>query len=180
MGESKSKTYTITDIAKVCGVSVASISKYVKSHGLTPVETGQNNSKLFSYSDYESIRSYYKSKRVESKPNHTQSTKSDIIGELRNVNKQQSETIELLMKQLDEKDEQIKRQNDQIDNLTTAVGNVSDLTKQVASLTANSQQLQLAEKLGKATPDTVDNKDVTDDSDVTEKAQHGWLWRLFH
>ena len=46
----------------------------------------------------------------------------------------------------DEKDEQIKRQNDQIDNLTVAVGNIGDLTKQVAGLTSNAQQLQLAEK----------------------------------
>lgn len=139
MGESKSKTYTITDIAKASDVTVASVSKYVKREKLKPVKTGQNNAKFFSHKDFEDIVAYYKSKRQDGKANHVQTTKDDVIAK-------QFETIELLKKQLAEKDEQIKRQNDQIDNLTVAVGNIGDLTKQVAGLTSNAQQLQLVEK----------------------------------
>ena len=118
---------------------MASISKYVKRNKLTPVETGENNAKLFSAKDYETIVKYYQSKRKNHTASHVQTTKDDVIAK-------QSETIELLKKQLAEKDEQIRRQNDQIDHLTTAVGNIGDLTKQVATLTSNAQQLQLAEK----------------------------------
>lgn len=139
MGESKSKTYTITEIATASDVTVASVSKYVKRHKLKPVKTGINNAKLFSANDYKTITDYYKSKRQDGRATHVQTTKDDVIAK-------QSETIELLKKQLVEKDEQIKRQNDQIDNLTVAVGNIGDLTKQVAGLTSNAQQLQLAEK----------------------------------
>lgn len=139
MGESKSKTYTITDIARASDVTVASVSKYVKREQLKPVKTGQNNAKFFSNEDFEDIVAYYKSKRQDSKATHVQTTKDDVIAK-------QSETIELLKQQLSEKDKQIERQNTQIDHLTTAVGNIGDLTKQVAGLTSNAQQLQLVEK----------------------------------
>lgn len=134
MGESKA--YTITDIARASGVTVASVSKYIKREQLKPVKAGQNNAKFFSNKDFEDIVAYYKSKRQDGKATHVQTTKDDVIAK-------QSETIELLKKQLAEKDEQIKRQ---IDNLTVAVDNIGDLTKQVAGLTSNAQQLQLAEK----------------------------------
>ena len=123
MGESKA--YTITDIARASGVTVASVSKYIKREQLKPVKAGQNNAKFFSNKDFEDIVAYYKSKRQDGKATHVQTTKDDVIAK-------QSETIELLKKQLAEKDEQIKRQNDQIDNLTVAVDNIGDLTKQVA------------------------------------------------
>lgn len=175
MGESKSKTYTITDIARDCNVSVASISKYVKRNKLTPVETGENNAKLFSAKDYETIVKYYRSKRKNHTASHVQTAKDDVIAK-------QSETIELLKKQLAEKDEQIRRQNDQIDHLTTAVGNIGDLTKQVATLTSNAQQLQLAEKASqlKETPsaahdvNSAQNEDM-DPSEPSEKKRHKWF-----
>ena len=63
MSKSKSKTYTISMMARECGVSVASISKYVKRNKLKPVEAGQNNAKLFSDVDFQHIKSYYQSKR---------------------------------------------------------------------------------------------------------------------
>lgn len=179
MGESKSKTYTITDISKNCGVSVASISKYVKRNKLTPVETGENNAKLFSAKDYETIVKYYRSKRKDHTANHVQTTKDDVISK-------QSETIELLKKQLAEKDKQIQRQNDQIDHLTTAVGNIGDLTKQVAGLTSNAQQLQLAEKASqlKETSSAAHEVKTTQNDDTTpsepSKNEHGPLYNFFH
>ena len=47
MVQSKSKTYTVSDMARICGVSVASISKFVKRNGLKPVKVGKNNAKYF-------------------------------------------------------------------------------------------------------------------------------------
>ncbi|MBM6813047.1 hypothetical protein [Limosilactobacillus reuteri] len=171
MGESKSKTYTITDIAKASDVTVASVSKYVKREKLKPVKTGQNNAKFFSHKDFEDIVAYYKSKRQDGKANHVQTTKDDVIAK-------QSETIELLKQQLAEKDKQIERQNTQIDHLTTAVGNIGDLTKQVAKLTENAQQLQLAEKVNVNESELV--KPVNDEKNDDEKQEHGAIWRWLH
>lgn len=171
MGESKSKTYTITDIAKASDVTVASVSKYVKREKLKPVKTGQNNAKFFSHKDFEDIVAYYKSKRQDGKANHVQTTKDDVIAK-------QSETIELLKQQLAEKDKQIERQNTQIDHLTTAVGNIGDLTKQVAKLTENAQQLQLVEKVNVNESELV--KPVNDEKNDDEKQEHGAIWRWLH
>lgn len=171
MGESKSKTYTITDIAKASDVTVASVSKYVKREKLKPVKTGQNNAKFFSHKDFEDIVAYYKSKRQDGKANHVQTTKDEVIAK-------QSETIELLKQQLAEKDKQIERQNTQIDHLTTAVGNIGDLTKQVAKLTENAQQLQLAEKVNVNESELV--KPVNDEKNDDEKQEHGAIWRWLH
>ena len=171
MGESKSKTYTITDIAKASDVTVVSVSKYVKREKLKPVKTGQNNAKFFSHKDFEDIVAYYKSKRQDGKANHVQTTKDDVIAK-------QSETIELLKQQLAEKDKQIERQNTQIDHLTTAVGNIGDLTKQVAKLTENAQQLQLVEKVNVNESELV--KPVNDEKNDDEKQEHGAIWRWLH
>lgn len=179
MGESKSKTYTITDIARVSDVTVASVSKYIKREKLKPVKTGQNNAKLFSSKDFETIVAYYRSKHQDGKATHVQTTKDDVIAK-------QSETIELLKQQLAEKDRQIERQNTQIDHLTTAVGNIGDLTKQVAGLTSNAQRLQLAEKAtqlkdNESAATTV--KTAQDSSETSSEApeKHQSLWqRLRH
>ena len=171
MGESKSKTYTITDIAKASDVTVASVSKYVKREKLKPVKTGQNNAKFFSHKDFEDIVAYYKSKRQDGKANHVQTTKDDVIAK-------QSETIELLKQQLAEKDKQIERQNTQLDHLPTAVGNIGDLTKQVAKLTENAQQLQLVEKVNVNESELV--KPVNDEKNDDEKQEHGAIWRWLH
>ena len=175
MSKSKSKTYTISMMARDCDVSVASISKYVKRNGLKPVETGQNNAKLFSDADFQRVRSYYQSKR-ENEGNISQSphvTNADLINHL-------EDTIDDLWKQLSEKDKQIDRQNTQIDALTQAVGNVSDLTKQVAILTENAQQLQLAEKvnINESKPVKPVNDGQSDESE--EQKRHGAVWKFFH
>lgn len=62
MGQSKRKTYTVSQMARICGVTVASVSKYVKRHSLKPIETGKNNSKYFDEAVLSEIRSYYKDK----------------------------------------------------------------------------------------------------------------------
>lgn len=162
-------------MARECGVSVASISKYVKRNGLKPVETGQNNAKLFSEADFQRIKSYYKTKR-ENEEAASQSphvTNADLINHLQ-------DTIDGLREQLSEKDKQIERQNTQIDALTQAVGNVSDLTKKVASLTENAQQLQLAEKVDINESKPVKPVNTGQDSEDDEQKQHGAVWKWFH
>lgn len=181
MSNGKSKNYTISEMARHCGVSVASISKYVKRNGLKPVETGQNNAKLFSNADFRQIKSYYRDKKQneESASQSPHVTNADLINHLQ-------ETIDDLRKQLNEKDKQIERQSTQIDNLTTAVGNIGDLTKQVASLTSNAQQLQLAEKTiqlnsEKETANTVEmSQNVSEHSSDDSEVPRSWLYRIFH
>ena len=169
MSKSKSKTYTISMMARECGVSVASISKYVKRNKLKPVEAGQNNAKLFSDADFQRIKSYYQSKR-ENEESVSQSphvTNADLINHL-------EDTIDDLRKQLSEKDKQIDRQNTQIDALTQAVGNVSDLTKKVASLTENAEKVDINESK------PVKPVNTGQDSEDDEQKQHGAVWKWFH
>ena len=50
MPNAKTKTYTTTELAKACTVSVASISAYIKKHDLKPVKAGNFNAKYYSSS----------------------------------------------------------------------------------------------------------------------------------
>lgn len=109
MGQSKRKTYTVSQMARLCGVTVASVSKYVKRHSLTPIETGKNNSKYFDEAVLSEIRSYYKDKseKQASSDNYRPATKDDIISELRSRIDELTATNELLRQELDVKNKQI-------------------------------------------------------------------------
>lgn len=109
MGQSKRKTYTVSQMARLCGVTVASVSKYVKRHSLKPIETGKNNSKYFDEAVLSEIRSYYKDKseKQTSSDNYRPATKDDIISELRSRIDELTATNELLRYELDVKNKQI-------------------------------------------------------------------------
>lgn len=106
MGQSKRKTYTVSQMARLCGVTVASVSKYVKRHSLKPIETGKNNSKYFDEAVLSEIRSYYKDKS-EKQTSSDKATKDDIISELRSRIDELTATNELLRQELDVKNKQI-------------------------------------------------------------------------
>ena len=109
MGQSKRKTYTVSQMARICGVTVASVSKYVKRHSLKPIETGKNNSKYFDEAVLSEIRSYYKDKSEKQtiSDNYRPATKDDIISELRSRIDELTATNELLRQELDVKNKQI-------------------------------------------------------------------------
>ena len=109
MGQSKRKTYTVSQMARICGVTVASVSKYVKRHSLKLIETGKNNSKYFDEAVLSEIRSYYKDKseKQTSSDNYRPATKDDIISELRSRIDELTATNELLRQELDVKNKQI-------------------------------------------------------------------------
>lgn len=110
MGQSKRKDYTISDIAKISDVTVASVSKYVKRNGLKPVRLGENNSKYFDSSVLDEIRSYYQrksEKQQEASSEHRPATKDDVIDELRARVRDLQTTNELLRNELKVKNDQI-------------------------------------------------------------------------
>ena len=110
MGQSKRKDYTISEIARLSDVTVASVSKYVKRNGLKPVRLGKNNSKYFDSSVLDEIRSYYQrksEKQREASSDHRAPTKDDIIDELRARIRDLQATNELLRGELKVKNEQI-------------------------------------------------------------------------
>lgn len=157
MRQSKSKSYTISDIAKACGVSVASVSKYVKRNELKPIAIGKNNSKYFSDAVYQEIKSYYSDKvkknRQEASSNHGPASKDDVIRELRARIDDLIATNELLRKELAVKNQQIE----------SAI--------QIAN---QAQQLDLTTHNQKALPsETVKTNDET-------VKEHGFWWKLTH
>lgn len=110
MGQSKRKDYTISDIARISDVTVASVSKYVKRNGLKPVRLGKNNSKYFDSSVLDEIRSYYQrkiEKQQEASSEHCPATKDDVIDELRARVCDLQTTNELLRNELKVKNDQI-------------------------------------------------------------------------
>lgn len=147
MGQSKRKTYTVSQMARLCGVTVASVSKYVKRHSLKPIETGKNNSKYFDEAVLSEIRSYYKDKseKQTSSDNYRPATKDDIISELRSRIDELTATNELLRQELDVK-------NKQIDSAIR----LADQAQQL-DLTTH-QQKGLPEKVDKATVEETNEK----------------------
>lgn len=110
MANTKTKTYTTTELASICSVSVASISAYIKKHKLKPVKTGNFNSKYYSDNVLQQLKKHYKSK-PKSSLKQTQTTKDDIITQLKSRIEEQAATIDLLKHQLAVKDEQIATAN---------------------------------------------------------------------
>lgn len=108
MVKTKTKTYSMSEMARACDVSTASISALVKRLKLKPVETGENNSKRFNDEDFRTIKRYYQHK-VKPKPKAEKSTKDELIAQLRAENA-------FLKAQIEVKDHQIEASNTLIDH----------------------------------------------------------------
>lgn len=157
MGQSKSKVYTISDISKICGVSVASISKYVKRNQLKPVTVGKNNSKYFSDTVLKEIKSYYqqKAEKRQFENEHKPVTKDDVINQLKARIEELQSTNQLLRDELSVKNQQIQ----------SAI--------QIAN---QAQQLDLTTHQQKALPnDTVKTVDDEPKSDVDTTKKSGGI-----
>ena len=109
MGQSKSETYTLTEMARVAGVTTASVSKYVKRQSLKPIKTGKNNAKYFSSEVLEQIKDYYqdKSEKRETNNEYRPASKDDVIRELRARIDELTSTNDLLRDELKIKNDQI-------------------------------------------------------------------------
>lgn len=161
MGQSKRKDYTISDIARISDVTVASVSKYVKRNELKPVRLGKNNSKYFDSSVLDEIRSYYQrksEKQQEASSEHRPATKDDVIDELRARVRDLQTTNELLRNEL-------KVKNDQIADAIR----LADQAQQLDLTTHNQQVLPEPEV---KTPEVKD-KSEHDDEKKTKKFK---LW----
>ena len=110
MTETKAKTFTTSQLASICGVSVASASTYIQKHHLKPVKTGEHNSKYYDTSVLSAMKSYYRHK-AKSGQKQRQTTKDDVIEQLQARIADQADTINLLKQQLSVKDEQIATAN---------------------------------------------------------------------
>lgn len=153
MANTKTKTYTTTELASICSVSVASISSYIKKHKLKPIKTGDYNAKYYSESVLRQLKEHYKNK-PKSNLKRQQTTKDDIIDQLQARIKEQSSTIELLKEQLNVKDDQIATAN-----------RIADQAQQL-DLTTHNQQKSLP----------IDSND----EQINTQEKHSWIWRLFH
>ena len=153
MVQSKSKTYTVSDMARICGVSVASISKYVKRNSLKPVRTGKNNSKYFDDAVLSEIKSYYRDKgekQLEASSTYKPATKDDVIAELRARIDELMAINELLR-------DELKVKNRQIDD--------------AIRLADQAQQLDLTTHKQQELPESVKTTE-----EKPEKKKHWWNW----
>ena len=107
MVKTKTKMYTISELASICGVSVASISVFIKNSSFKPVKTGSHNKKYFDDAVKKQLEAHYQSK-TKVKTKTTSNSKDDLISSLRERIEEQKHTIALLEEQLKVKDEQIK------------------------------------------------------------------------
>lgn len=103
----KTKTMTVTEIARAAGVSGASITALANKWKLKPTKTGQYNRKYYSAKDTERILNHYRDKAKTKTKSTKPVSKDDIIAALRDQVKQQQH-------QLDVKDDQISELNEQL------------------------------------------------------------------
>ena len=110
MTETKTNTYTVSELARIADVTPASMSAYILKLGLKPTKTGKYNRKYFSQADYDQIMEHYH-KQPKTKTKTPETTKDDIIRTQQRLIDEQSRTIDLLREQLSIKDKQIKTNN---------------------------------------------------------------------
>lgn len=156
MARTQTKTYSITEMARICGVSVSSMRSQLLKRGLKPAQTGENNSKLYDAAVLDTMKKYYRSKSKSSSNRQPQTTRSELIASKDAQIEQLQSEIELLKSQLDVKDEQIK--------------SMTEVAKANAQLTAQAHTLDASHRLEDST---------TSDTKPTRDA-HGRLWHLFH
>lgn len=156
MTQTQTKTYSITEMARICGISVSSMRSQLLKRGLKPAQTGENNSKLYDAAVLDTMKKYYRSKSKSSSNRQPQTTRSELIASKDAQIEQLQSEIELLKSQLDVKDEQIK--------------SMTEVAKANAQLTAQAHTLDASHRLEDST---------TSDTKPTRDA-HGRLWHLFH
>lgn len=156
MAQTQTKTYSITEMARICGVSVSSMRSQLLKRGLKPAQTGENNSKLYDAAILDTMKKYYQSKSKSSSNRQPQTTRSELIASKDAQIEQLQSEIELLKSQLDVKDEQIK--------------SMTEVAKANAQLTAQAHTLDASHRL---------EDNTTSDTKPTRDA-HGRLWHLFH
>lgn len=160
MAQTQTKTYSITEMARVCGVSVSSMRSQLLKRGIKPTQTGENNSKLYSDKAFKTMQAYYRSKQKNVDSKSHQTTRSELIESKNAQIEQLQKEVELLTAQLHTKDKQI-------DAMTS-------LAESNAQLTAQAHTLDASHRLEDSST-TSQNESKT----VSEEP-HGFFWRIFH
>lgn len=166
MVKTKTKTYSMTDIAEICEVSVASISALISKNSFKAVKIGEHNAKYYDSKVLEQIVNYYKSK-TKTKTKSGKTTKDELISALRLQIDQQAKVINFLKEQINTKDAQIAIKDKQL----------AEKDKQLetnAKLADQAQKLDLTthEQLKQLKLETKDTNQ--ENSDV--KTSHWWQW----
>lgn len=156
MVKTKTKSMTISQMAKTSGVAVSSVSALVTKWGLKPSKTGQYNSKYYSAEDTERVLDYYQSKSKTDTKTSTRPTQMDMVKNLQRLVDQQQGEIEVLRHQLDVKDRQI------------------EILQQLVN---QAQQLDLTTHKQSDTK-LLETKTKTEQSPSDDN--HGFFYKLFH
>lgn len=160
MTQTQTKTYSITEMARACGVSVSSMRSQLLKRGLKPAQTGENNSKLYDAAVLDTMKKYYRSKSKRGSNRPPQTTRSELIESKNTQIEQLQAEIELLKSQLDVKDEQIKA--------------MTEVAKANAQLTAQAHTLDASHRLEDSTTAS------QNESKTVSEEPHGFFWRIFH
>lgn len=117
--KTKTKNYTTSELASICGVTVGSISVFIKKNNLKPTKTGQNNAKYYDDNVLKQLQLHYaKSKPKRDKTNNTQDLRTQLAVSnaenelLRDQLAAAKSTIEILRNELTIKNSQIDKLQD--------------------------------------------------------------------
>lgn len=117
--KTKTKTYTTSELASICGVTVGSISVFIKKNNLKSTKTGQNNAKYYDDDVLKQLQLHYaKSKPKRDKTNNTQDLRTQLAVSnaenelLRDQLAAAKSTIEILRNELTIKNSQIDKLQD--------------------------------------------------------------------
>lgn len=173
MSKTKTKTYTLSELAKIAEVAPSSMSDFIRKHNLKPSKTGEYNRKYFDSKAYDIVMKHYKNSE-KTKTRSSNTTKDDIIAELRERLADKDNTIALLKDQLNVKDKQIADDHKTIDTISK----LADQAQQL-DLTTHGQQKQLQEVDGSVVSKLNSPNSKTEPAEDTNKPpnKHHW-WQL--
>lgn len=163
MANTNSKFYTNKEMAKICGVSEASMTNLVKSSELAPVRMGKYGRKYYDSDALKKVKSHYKNKAKPSTNSAKVSTKDDII-------KQQQDHIDDLKAQIKTLNEQLVVKDRQIEAQTEQIKQTSVLLSQAHTITLQAQKNKDGQLPGKQ----------SEYPQKSAKESHGLLWKMFH
>lgn len=163
MANTNSKFYTNKEMARICGVSEASMTNLVKSLELAPVKTGKYGRKYYNSKALEKVKDHYRNKAKPSINSSKSATKDDIIKQQQSHIEDLQAQIKILNQQLEVKDSQIEIQNEQLKQNTQLLSQAHILTLQAQKSNDGEEE----DKVKKRPAPISDNS-------------HGWLWKMFH
>ncbi len=147
------RTFTVKEIAELVGVSKPTAQKIFAEMGIEPIETENNNRRIYSYEDgkrvLERLQPDFDFSKITEKTAKPQNITANLAENTAKLQLAQMEalnkTIEVLTDQLEKKDQQLAAKDQQIKDLNDRLAEALALSKQQHYISAAEKTKDLIE-----------------------------------